>query len=227
MPTKKIARATRPVFLPHFGTPRFLMKSVEFDWFPGFALSQQQKSIASFHAAIRDLRLASVPLEISTRSPEELGKTLSAFRLYVDYPSRGIVPLESAFQASKVFESELQYLDILSLEPRQAKRDPRLQSSRPMVGFRFVDQLFPLQPETAFYDWLYLQALSRVHATLLNELTERDAFTDISFNPQRSLNCQARSAAIFVSLRQDGHEQPWVFPFEDFVEIVSYSTSDK
>ena len=27
-----------------------------------------------------------------------------------------------------------------------------------------------------------------------------NAFTDIEFNPKRSLNCQARSAAIFVSL---------------------------
>jgi hypothetical protein len=29
-----------------------------------------------------------------------------------------------------------------------------------------------------------------------------DTFTDIEFNHQKSINCQARSAAIFVSLRK-------------------------
>lgn len=223
MPTKQTPHAKRPLFVPHSGTPRFLIKWVEFDWFPGFALSQQQKSIASFHATIRDLRLASAPLEVSTRSPETLGMALSAFRLHVDYPGVGVVPLESAFQASKVFQSGGPYTDILYLEPGQAKRDPRLQSSGRLVEFRFGDRPFFLQPETAFYDWLYLRALSQLDAALLDELTQRDAFTDISFNPKRSLNCQARSVAIFVSFSREGHKEPWLFSFEEFVGRVSYS----
>ena len=38
---------------------------------------------------------------------------------------------------------------------------------------------------------------------LANELLEYQGFSDIAFNPQKSLNCQARSAALFVSLHQN------------------------
>ena len=31
-----------------------------------------------------------------------------------------------------------------------------------------------------------------------------EAFTDIEFNPDKSINCQARAAALYVSLRREG-----------------------
>ena len=33
---------------------------------------------------------------------------------------------------------------------------------------------------------------------------EFDAFTDIEFNPNKSLNCQARAAALFVAMKKLG-----------------------
>ena len=35
-------------------------------------------------------------------------------------------------------------------------------------------------------------------------LVEREAFTDIEFNPEKSLNCQARSCALYVALLKNG-----------------------
>ena len=35
---------------------------------------------------------------------------------------------------------------------------------------------------------------------LARQVVEYDAFTDIEFNPQKSVNCQARAVALFVSL---------------------------
>ena len=35
---------------------------------------------------------------------------------------------------------------------------------------------------------------------LAEKICDYNAFTDIEFNPEKSINCQARSAAIFVSL---------------------------
>lgn len=54
-------------------------------------------------------------------------------------------------------------------------------------------------PRTAFYDWLYLSALNQ-NKNLALHLLNFDGFTDIEFNPAKSINCQARAAALFVSL---------------------------
>ena len=53
------------------------------------------------------------------------------------------------------------------------------------------------------------QKRKNINALLENqELAETalryDAFTDIEFNPEKSLNCQAQAAAIFVSLSRQG-----------------------
>lgn len=62
---------------------------------------------------------------------------------------------------------------------------------------------FRLEPRTFFYDWLYVSALAG-HPELVNELEHRAAFTDIEFNPKRSINCQARSVFLFQGLRAAG-----------------------
>src|SRR6478752_5077775 len=112
MTSKKSPHATRPIFVPHSTASRVIVRMVEFDWFPGFSIQQQQRSISSFHDAARTLHIANAPLEVSTRSPEELGRRLSAFNLRVEHPLFGIVPLESAFQSSKVFSDDGPYLDL-------------------------------------------------------------------------------------------------------------------
>lgn len=38
------------------------------------------------------------------------------------------------------------------------------------------------------------------HKNLHNDLLNYNAFTDIEFNPKKSLNCQAYSVAMFVSI---------------------------
>lgn len=59
--------------------------------------------------------------------------------------------------------------------------------------------MFPTEPKTAFYDWLYISAIAP-HREYLQRLEQYAGFTDIEFNPEKSINCQARSCAIFVSL---------------------------
>ena len=69
--------------------------------------------------------------------------------------------------------------------------------------FRFFGVNWPLQPMTAFYDWLYLNALHK-RPKLAEEVLKYKAFSDIAFNPERSLNCQAYAAALYVSLHERG-----------------------
>ena len=56
-----------------------------------------------------------------------------------------------------------------------------------------------MEPKTAFYDWLYINALLQKREALAS-LCRYIAFTDIEFAPDRSINCQARSCALFVAL---------------------------
>ena len=50
-----------------------------------------------------------------------------------------------------------------------------------------------------FYSWLYFIALNQ-NKKLKTEILNYDAFTDIEFNPEKSLNCQAYSAALYSSM---------------------------
>jgi len=199
--------ANRPVFMICERTPRFRELTVPFQYHSGFSVSQKQKSIASLHSAFLSTHREDAVLEISSKSLQPLGVRLSAFNLMTAAPDGRRCSVETLFQAGKVFEGGGPYTDLLDKTSREAKGDPRLRESGGLVGFRYGEMRFPLSPATFFYDWLYISAL-RDDPELGDGLMDYTAFTDIEFNPQRSLNCQARSAAIYVSLRkQDLLEQ--------------------
>ena len=73
-----------------------------------------------------------------------------------------------------------------------------------LTGFQFNGRQWPLTPKTAFYDWLYIRALRELDGKdeIDESLCQYQAFTDIEFNPKRSVNCQARSCALHVALLQ-------------------------
>lgn len=118
--------AERPVFFPcAFGPALVTERSFSFVWSPGFAAVQKKKSIAALHAAAAAAGYAP-RLEVSTKSDEPLGQRLSAFNLRVPHSERGDLPLECAFQASKVFERGAPYTELLAAHPRDAIRDSRI-----------------------------------------------------------------------------------------------------
>ena len=113
------------------------------------------------------------------------------------------MPVENVFQTGKVFRNGGPYTDLLQVSPKEAKRDERLRTSGALIAFRYEGQDFPINPQTAFYDFLYINALIE-NETLAQTVLEYDAFTDVEFNPDKSINCQAKSAAMFVSLSRLG-----------------------
>lgn len=168
------------------------------------ALSQARKSIESLHAAARNQTGVSDVLEISSKSPTELGVSLSAFNLMIrTVKNEREFSLECAYQSSKVFEHGGPFTDLLNAKSIDAKRDRRLTEHGRLIGFRFFGSNWGLQPLTAFYDWLYINALHK-HPALAEEVLTYPAFSDIAFNPERSFNCQAYAAALYVALRQRG-----------------------
>lgn len=172
---------------------------VNFDWHPGMSVKQKQKNIRSIHEMARTAFDVKLPLEVSSKSESELGFALSSFNLKFKTIKDRQITVEAAFQGSKVFEHAGPFPDLFNAQPRDAKRDPRLRESGALRKFLFFGREWPLKPQTAFYDWLYLNALI-ANPQLATSVTDYDGFTDIEFNPDKSINCQARSVAMYCAL---------------------------
>ena len=208
--------AKRPIFIPNFsGFPYVDTIDIEFKWHPGFAKSQLQKSIASLHAAAEKLNKISPILEISSKSTSRLGVSLSAFNLSLKASNGQRMSVECAYQGSKVFENGGPYHELYVASSREAKTDERLKNSGELVAFNFCGEDFPTEPKTAFYDWLYMMALYQKKRDFAKDLEMFQGFSDIVFNSNRSINCQARAAALFVSLSKNGLMDEQIFRDKD------------
>lgn len=212
--------AERPIFLPNKeGLPLYEELEVKFKWNGGFAVAQKQKNVEALHEAAKKKMLFPL-LEVSTKSIEKLGCRLSAFNLKIDTPQHGKITIESAFQGSKVFKDTQQYRDIYLKSSIDAKRDPRLKESGQLVGFNYFGNEWELEPKSAFYDWLYISALYPHKKFIEDNLCKYKGFTDIEFNPIKSINCQARSCAILVSLIKRDILDLAMSSTESFIHIV-------
>ena len=192
---------------------------VEFKFYTGFALSQKQKSIDSMHSEIIRLNPHNIPFEVSSKSNNPIGQKLSAFNLtyYLKKENKNI-PVENVFQSSKVFEYGGPYKELLYVSPIEAKKSVKLKTSGKLTKFICENEDWDLLPYSMFYDWIYINALYK-HKELFKELIKYNAFTDIEFNDKKSLNCQARSVAIAVSLYKKGLLQDYLANKELFKTI--------
>ena len=211
--------ANRPVFSASSKAHHVDVFPVEFIWNKGLAPSQKQKNIVAIHEGFKQRFPERKVLEISSKSLNPLGVKLSAFNLKKYVSSIGkYVPVECIYQGSKVFAAGGPFTDLYLGTSRAAKGDSRLKSSGALRSFSFEGKNYPLHPITAFYDWLYINALME-NDELASETLEYDSFTDIEFSPEKSKNCQARAAALFVALHRKGLLE-CVKDFEQFVKIA-------
>ena len=155
--------ARRPVFVPDSDKPYVSEVSLDFEYFPGSSIQQKQRSIASLHASYVARFPSSRVLEVSSKSERDIGVQLSAFNLMIEYLGRGSCSVECAFQASKVFLHGGPFVDLFNASSRAAKSDRRLRESGKLVGFKYFEHEFPLEPKTYFYDWLYASTLGGVN----------------------------------------------------------------
>lgn len=210
--------ANRPVFAVGDRYRAAYRRDVSFEWFAGMSDAQKRRCIDSLHGAYTRLYPGVQVLEISSKSRQELGLKLSAFSLTKFVPSLGkSIPVECVYQGGKVFGQLGPYTDLYEGRPIDAKRDPRLKTSGAVTGFFYEGKNYPTWPVTAFYNWVWCNALME-HPELVEEIVRYDAFTDIVFNPAKSQNCQAEAAAVFVSLARRG----LLDKIADFGEFVRY-----
>lgn len=218
--------AKRPIFISDTSSEKYITEvEVEFEFYNGFSLDQKQKSIKSLHEAAKSNGINDL-LEVSTKSPNELGNLLSAFNLSFLDKNNKIVYLESIFQGSKVFENDDgPHKDLYRLFPQDVKKDTRIDRSKKITKFEYEGQVWESEPKTAFYDWIYLNALKfnidNSNNPIYKKILNFSAFTDIEFNPKKSINCQARSCALFVSLYKKNKLEIALESKESFLDIIS------
>lgn len=210
--------ANRPVYRIKDSQPYYEEILVDFEYYPGFSLKQKQRTIASLHKEYLLCNKEAKILEISTKSKNFIGISLSAFQLMISTKRRKY-SVECAFQGSKVFQNGGPYIDLFNKSSAEAKKDVRLRTSGKLIEFEFYNRTFPLQPVDYFYNWLYINAL-QLNRKLSKDIMLYDSFTDIEFNPKISINCQAKAAAMFVGLKKAGKLEAALEEPREFLRIV-------
>ena len=169
--------ASRTVFLPHGEYP--------------FAVSTDYPR--------RDLKI----LEISTRSQDPFGKSLSPFNLTISLKSGKRVKVECAYQGSKIIEGGKQFTNLYWGSPRDAALNKDIKGKRP-IAFRFFGKEYPTEPKHAFFDFLYIVSLLQRKDDVFEKLSQFDGYSDMFYSPRKDPNCQGRAAAKYVSLVRQG-----------------------
>ena len=59
---------------------------------------------------------------------------------------------------------------------------------------------------------------------LWDEIDKQNVFSDVWFNPDKSLNCQAEAMALFRGLKESGNLDKATQSFEDFVNVVFFKS---
>ena len=206
----------RPVFMPRVNSDNLVKTDmVRFERHVGFASRQKKKSINDMHQVIRKKSGFNHVLELSSKSGNKLSFLLSPLSLKLTNENGGEpYSVENAFQSSMVFEDGGPYTDLLTAPPRQAKKDERLITSGELIGYNYFGMEWSVEPLTTFYDWLYVNALKQ-NPQLHEEVMQYQAFTDMEFNPKKSIHSSAYALAMFVALHKrellDNIEDPTVF----------------
>lgn len=180
-----------------------------FPWLPGMSRAVKEARIRALHESIRAKYPDAEVLEVSTKSSNPLGVSLSAFNLRLPAICGGGI-LESTYQSAKVYQDwrgDLFKQDgLAALSPGLAKKGNSLHSDLTLAHFDFNGNQWPANPGSLFYDFLFWAALWE-QPKLLRGLSEFDFFTDIEFNKSelgfqagKSFNSQAKSSALAKSL---------------------------
>lgn len=149
-------------------------------------------------------------LEIFSTSLMYLGSKLSAMNLS-KRTQRGLTTVESAFQSSRIYSDGVRAVGLfpvyLFLPGRECKKLVKEKSAGMhsyMYEFDGMTFYAPAWHISQFYDYVYLNALLEPENEEVREQLIEQGYTAFTDLATKSLNCQARSTAIFVGLVKAG-----------------------
>ena len=134
-------------------------------------------------------------LEISSRSPDKIGRELSPMFLMTTDDSGRTFPVESAYMAARDYGSGPAEPMASGFAAKTA--DKRRRNRGPLK--RFIWNRLEWAPEAAcaFYEWLWIRATSKSQRRYLQEFA---SYTDMFSRGWDGDPCQARAAAVAVAL---------------------------
>jgi type I restriction enzyme M protein len=212
-------KTTKLAFL--FKENKVYEKEYRFNFYGGFALSEKQKTILAFHTEIEKDGITNI-LEISSKSKNPIGKSLSAFNLKLSINKKSYT-IESIYQSSKVFQNSIQFTQVLEIPPFDAKKfvKEEVQKQHLILNkFQCFGYDFPINPPSLFYDFIYVSALNQ-NPEITKELINFTCFTDVEFNHKKQVASQARSCAIYCYLHQNKLLDKALNNIDFFKEIYS------
>lgn len=195
-------------------------KTIHFEYYRGQNLGQKHKSIESMHHAIRAFESGGRILEVSTVSPDPLGRKLAGVFLLAKNEDGHTVPVMNIFESAKVFERGGPYRDLLEKDPLEVSKDERLSNSGRLLGFHYQNESYSLTPRNMFFDWIYMNVLYEQKA-LHEELAEYDMVTDIEYSMNSMFASSARACAYFISLYKTGLLDETMKDADSFKKIYS------
>ena len=200
-----MARQKKGVFVVESKSPFVSIIGVDFEYGTGSSVAQVQKNIEQLHKSFNQRFPAKKVFEVSAKSSTDTGKKLNASNLMKFVPSYGkSFPVENIFHASKTYAYVGPFSDIYEMTPSSARSDKRLKdkSNGPIKSYTFDGNTYPAEPQTVFYNWLYINALLE-NKEEAEKLLEYDAFTDITLI-SGTPNSPARACALYVGLMRSG-----------------------
>ena len=138
-------------------------------------------------------------LEISSRSPQELGRDLSAMNLRAAGDPRERT-VEAVYQAAKCYGAGGPDTAHCTSGYAAKRRDRERRRGGPLAGFEHEGLRWKTPTGSAFYDWLWTRsALASRGEAVVARLQEYDAFSD-QFHRPGAVACQAKAAAIAAGM---------------------------
>ncbi|MBE6752769.1 MAG: hypothetical protein E7559_00195 [Ruminococcaceae bacterium] len=205
--------AERSVFLIKNCYPFYEEVIVPFPWFGGFALAQKQRNALSLKMNLEAACPQYNVCEISSGSLDPVGRSLSAMSLSKRMSDGTVVVMESAFQSSRIYcvpqtgEVIGPFPELLGLDGRACKKTVKEAScGLHSCEYMFDGMSFPTPDfhPSLFYDYLYINALMEPENAEVAENLRRSGYNAFSDLATKSLNTQARSCAIYLSLCENG-----------------------
>lgn len=194
-------------------------EEIDFEWVGGFAHTQKLKRLAKFRDKL-PIDVREKHIEVSSGSDTDYGKKLSAFNLRYSSGDLKGYSVESVYQGSKVFITGGPYQELYNRTSIVAKKDPRIKKNDPLVSFQLWEDDWPLTPPTGYYNYLYFLALIQ-NPDLISGTSKYEYFSDLEFNHEKAISCQAESLAIFFALFRKGIAHEVLQDKSDFLATIS------